>query len=231
MVMINSNLPQRIVRYWENRHPVARNALLLTAAMVCGGLLLTLMMYSSPYLVGIEAALSLRILETYWNLLLIVVAAILIYSLIRMLWLIYRQRLNVVDVTIVSVAPLLMFFIIRLMPTFFEASFSFQLKHSYNDAFAQFQALCDEWNQHYRESTSLTFQPEASDLGVYDAAVVRVWHERHTVFADVGDAEFSFGLACVLDGKETPIDTGRFSRYFEYRHIHANYYEFYREGD
>lgn len=226
---MKNNLAQSLVAFWENQHPVVRNSVLLVVTSVVGSLVLAVIAFITPRIFDLAVVFRLAVIEEFWNLAQLVIAAILFYSFVRGLLLVWGNKLALRGFALIALAPVMVLLNIRWTPSFFESTLSYRLDVPYSDLYGEFQALCDYWDRTYGQVENISFRPEELPLGIYDRLEVEVWRENNTIFFDAGDDEKHFGFACVIGQDSTPYDKGRYSRNFNYRQIRGNYYEFYQE--
>jgi hypothetical protein len=224
-----NNTITRLIYFWEDRHPTVRNAITLAGLALGGMLLLSVAMFLTPRLLNVQTALMFMGIEPLWTIVRLVIVGLLFLSFLRSCILVWQQRIGVLGFGIVCVAPVMVLGGFSVMPTFFSTAVGYQMGSPFVTVYAEFRELCDRWDDRYGEVEVISFRPEEISLGIFEHDSVEVWRERYTVFIDVGGEEESFGLACVVGGAEEPFAEGRFSRYFEYRHLQGKYYEFYRE--
>lgn len=218
-----------LVNFWEDRHPVVRNVMTLTALTLLVVAILSTLMLAGPALWSIDTTLALATMDTNWVWGQVIVVGLLFVSFLRACVLVWQQRIGVVGFGLVCVGPLVVMGAFSAMPTFFAAAVGHQMRTPFTTVYQEFRALCDEWDMRYGEVEVISFRPEEVPLGIFERDDVDIWRERYTVFVDFSDDNQRFGLACVVGGAEAPFAEGRYSRYFEYRHLQGKYYEFYRE--
>lgn len=221
--------PRYWINLWEDQHPLARSNVLLVALLLLSSFLLWVIMRFAPRLLDIQTVFQVAVIERLWFLGNVVLLAIFVYSIIRLMWMAFRKDISYLSLLMVWITPFILMIPLLVMPTFFQEAASYQIGQPYSEIMGEFTALCDEWEATYGQQASSALRVQDVDLGLFqDNERVEVWRESNTIFFDFGDDTQSFGLACVLGGKE-PYDSGRRSRDFDYRRVQKNYYEFYDE--
>lgn len=229
-LMNDKLLMQQIIQLWENLHPTVRHVVSSSAAFATVSILMGIAALLLPYIVAPAIFFRIAIIERLWLVGSVLIFALIALRLLKSLWLLYRQIVSPIGFTFVLVSPAILIAIISFIPTFFEGAIRQRMDMSYGAVYGDLQALCADWEDLYSQSDFATFRPQEQPLGIFDDADVDVWRERNTVFFDMGDADFPYGFACVLDN-DTPIESGRRSGEFRYVLIEDIYYQFYFDSD
>lgn len=204
---------------WEDLHPLARGAVLIVLSMLGFTVGLWLLAWLGPRMMSLDTFFKLRILENIWSLANLVLGFIMVYTLLRLSWLVFRKQAILLNVVVVCGGLVVVGLWLIFRPSMFEGAVRHQTGYPYNTVFDAFANMCDDW----AAEETININLDETELGVLSKFTP--WRESNTVFFDFGDEEQSFGLACVLN-ENTPYKTGRLSRNFEYEHIRSRYYTF-----
>lgn len=227
---MNKETPQQFIDWWEDRHPLVRRVMEVMVLSVLVSVILGTVIQVGVRILNFGDYFRIAMLESIWYLLHAVIGVLLAYYFVKGIWLLAKDRINTSSFAIISLAPLLLLIIFRMMPTFFETAVSYRMNRSYSAIYGDLTALCEEWDILYGQVEIVSFRPEEQPLGVFAEADVEVWREGNTVFFNMGDAVYNYGFACAL-GDEPPKTDGRRSDEFRYQHIGSIYYEFYPKSN
>lgn len=221
---------KRLLPFWEDQHPLARNNMLILALAVIVWLLLALITYIAPRIMTLEQVIRFSVLERVWSITSFVLVVLLLLNALRISLRFLQRSIGLASVGMAWLSTLMVLFLTLNLPSFFEQAIGYVMDEPYSSVLEEYQALCDEWEATYGQQVTIALQPGNVDLGFFqDREEVNVTRIQKTIFFDFGTPEQRFGLACVLGGGSPP-DSGRADDYM-YTRIEKNYYEWIERTD
>ncbi len=216
---------KKLLLFWEDQHPLARNNVLILAISIVIWFFLLILTYVAPRNFTIEQVFEIAVTQRIWEITSLVLIALLVYNALRLT---YRYTTKLASFSSLAMAwavIVLMLFIAANSPSFHHSTISYLTGDSYGTVLTEFKEICDEWEATYGQQSAIALNPDNVDLGYFqDRDEVDIKRIQRAMFFDFGTEQQQFGLVCVLGGGSYP-DSGR-AENFEYDKIEKNYYEF-----
>ncbi|MFP4322584.1 MAG: hypothetical protein ACLFTK_09035 [Anaerolineales bacterium] len=212
-------------RFLENQHPIVRSHL----GMGIGAVVLMLALHVALRLLGgivapqllFQLQFGLQLLQT----LLLLMLALMGFNLLKVTVATLRRRDVFMPRSVILVLLGMFLFAggVWIMPNVFERAVAARLNMSYDAAYTDFRAACDDLHNQTAAAGEIVYDEAELDLGVL-RDTVDTFRVRSTIIFNVGDDDLDFGWACALQG-DSPSSAAR-ARHYEYERIEGRYYRF-----